>query len=588
MDKNTIIAIVLSTIVIIAGFTIQNTFFPAAPANEIQQSDISKTVKEEKNNFTNLVEDSSKKTLEVISSEKINQEKLKEETYSIETDKVIVNFTNRGGDVISYKIKGKNKTQEDVEMADFITEKNRAFSLILGDSNGIPVDQLFSVKKISNTEIGFFSSFTVKNEDGSESSFTLVKKYTFYPSEYMFDLNIIIDGDSNLKGLQFGQSAYTLKTSPQIGPKWSGKQDNYEYRRFFYLVNGKKKTLNLKTNQTKIITDKSSWSGVAGKYFTLIALSETPIQSVLYSTIGEDQNSSTAQMFLTREPINGNNNTDIWHFYIGPRTEKDLSKYNIANNNPYNLSDTKIDLIVESSGILGPLEVVLKLLMEFFYKLIPNWGVSIILLTILMRAILFPLTKKSSEATLKMQELQPKIQEIQAKYKENSAKMNEEMAKFYKTVGYNPLSGCLPLLIQFPLIFAMYNLFNNYFEFRGALFIPGWIPDLSKGDSIMKLALTIPVIGWQLTNLRLLPIIYVISQLLYGKVTQTPGSAQQNSQMKFMMYGMPLIFFFIFYDAPAGLLIYWIFSNVLTMVQQVIINKLMHSKKESGLKLVKK
>ena len=265
-----------------------------------------------------------------------------------------------------------------------------------------------------------------------------------------------------------------------------------------------------------------------------------------------------------------------------------MSKYNVITNNPYGLSDTKIDQVVESSGILGPLEVVLKMLMEFFYKIIPNWGISIILLTILKRAILFPLTKKSSESTLKMQELQPKIQEIQAKYKDNTAKMNEEMAKFYKTAGYNPLSGCLPLLIQFPLIFAMYNLFNNYFEFRGAMFIPGWIPDLSKGDSIMKLALTVPVVGWQLTHLRLLPIIYVISQLLYGKVTQTPGSAQQNSQMKFMMYGMPLIFFFIFYDAPAGLLIYWIFSNVLTMIQQIVINKVMHRKKESGLKLVKK
>jgi len=196
------------------------------------------------------------------------------------------------------------------------------------------------------------------------------------------------------------------------------------------------------------------------------------------------------------------------------------------------------------------------------------------------------LTKKSSESTLKMQELQPRIQEIQEKYRNNPQKMNEEMGKFYQTAGYNPLSGCLPIIIQFPLIFAMYNLFNNYFEFRGAMFIPGWIPDLSTGDSVFSFPFLIPFLKW--TDLRILPVIYVISQLLFGKVTQTPNANQQNSSMKIMLYGMPLIFFFIFYNAPSGLLLYWTFSNLLTLVQQVLINRMMHRKKASGLKLVKK
>ncbi|MDR1748103.1 MAG: membrane protein insertase YidC, partial [Spirochaetaceae bacterium] len=157
-------------------------------------------------------------------------------------------------------------------------------------------------------------------------------------------------------------------------------------------------------------------------------------------------------------------------------------------------------------------------------------------------------------------------------------------AKLYKEAGANPMSGCLPLLIQFPLIIAMYNLFNNYFEFRGAMFIPGWIPDLSMGDSIYTFGFDIPFLG---NKLRLLPIIYVFSQLIYGKVTQTPGSAQQNSTMKIMMYGMPLFFFFIFYNAPSGLLLYWTFSNFLTMIQQIIINKAMHTgKNEKNVSLI--
>ncbi len=573
MDKNTIFAIVLSTLVIVAGFTIQAKFFPTETAPQAQKTALPSTDTATASNKTTVIsEQTAAAEILLAAGEDAGVETLIEETFVIDTNLATVKFTNRGGDIVSYKLKGHTDRDAGVEMADFVTDKNRAFSLLLGDANGSAVDQLFKVKKISEHSIGFYRSFSVKNQDGTTGTFTLVKQYTFLPDDYMFDLQITVDGDSSFQGLQFGQSAYTLKTSPQIGPKW----------------NVKKKTVNLNAGQTKLVNDKVTWSGVAGKYFTLIALPEAPVQSVVYSAISPDADTSAAQIFLTRAPITANRNTDTWKFYLGPRTEKFLTKYNTVTNNPWKLSDAKIDMIVESSGILGPLEVALKWLMEFFYNIIPNWGVSIIILTVLMRIVLFPLTKKSSESTLKMQELQPKIQEIQAKYKDNSAKMNEEMAKFYQSAGYNPMSGCLPLLIQFPLIFAMYNLFNNYFEFRGAMFIPGWIPDLSQGDSLMLLPFTVPFLGW--TDLRVLPVIYVISQLLFGKVTQTPTSSQQNASMKMMMYGMPIFFFFIFYNAPAGLLIYWTFSNILTLGQQLVINKMMHSKKNrknSGLKLVK-
>jgi YidC/Oxa1 family membrane protein insertase len=190
----------------------------------------------------------------------------------------------------------------------------------------------------------------------------------------------------------------------------------------------------------------------------------------------------------------------------------------------------------------------------------------------LVKIIFFPLTKKGSLATLRMQALSPKIKELQEKYKSNPQKMNAEMAEFYKKEGYNPVSGCLPMLLQIPIFFAMYNLFNNHFDLRGAMFIPHWIPDLSLPESIWNFpaGVKLPLLGW--TALRLLPFIYVGSQLLYGKVTQTPDQ-QGNTQMKMMLYVMPLVFFFILYDVPSGLLIYWIFSNILTLVQQVIINK---------------
>lgn len=180
--------------------------------------------------------------------------------------------------------------------------------------------------------------------------------------------------------------------------------------------------------------------------------------------------------------------------------------------------------------------------------------------------------------TLKMQKLQPELQAIQAKYKDNPQKLQAETAKVYKAAGYNPVSGCLPMVFMFVILFAMFNLFNNYFEFRGAMFIPGWIPDLSVGDSIYTFKFTIPFIG---NELRLLPIIYVVSQLLFGKITQNGGTMTGSSaaQMKIMMYGMPLFFFFIFYNAPSGLLLYWTVSNFVQLIQQLVINGIMNKKK---------
>jgi YidC/Oxa1 family membrane protein insertase len=124
----------------------------------------------------------------------------------------------------------------------------------------------------------------------------------------------------------------------------------------------------------------------------------------------------------------------------------------------------------------------------------------------------------------------------------------------------------------------MYNLFNNHFDLRGALFIPGWIPDLSLPETIWNFSpFKIPLLNW--SDIRLLPFIYLVSQLLYGKVTQTPDQ-QGNSQMKMMLYAMPIMFFFILYNVPSGLLLYWIMSNLLTLVQQLIINEYLAQKKK--------
>ena len=464
-----------------------------------------------------------------------------------------------------------------------LTDRNRAFSIALGGAQASALNQFFNVKEetVNGKQIvGFFKTISIKNQDGSISSFTLAKRYTFLPDDYMFELAVTVSGDADMKGLNFDNAGYTLRTMPQIGPDWDAKADRYEYRNFFSYIGGKKKDTALKANQTKLITDSVPWAGISGKYFSLIVIPSVPAQQILYSAAQPNADTvQDGQLFFSRPVITGNKVTDVYRIYLGPCSENILSTYNIPSKNNYNYDNLRIDTVAVSSGIWRPLEILLKWLLQFFYKLIPNWGVSIILVTILIKAIFFPLTKKSSESTQQMQKMQPKIQELQAKYKGKPQKLNEEMAKLYKEAGYNPLSGCLPLLIQLPILFAMYRLFNNYFEFRGAMFIPHWIPDLSVGDSILQFPSPIPFLGW--TDLRILPIVYVISQMVFGKITQTPTSdQQQNSTMKIMLYGMPLFFFFMFYNAPSGLLLYWTCTNFLMLVQQMIIKAMMKQKKE--------
>ena len=568
MEKNTLIAIVLSTIVLITFTVLQTVVFPPKPVEEV-------VVEQEIPLSTEIAENEgvSSGTLAMAYSD--DEESLQEEEIVILTNKAKITLSNRGGDVIGYELLEHRDGESGVDMADNVSAQNRAFSIAFGGAENGIIQDLFYVKKIDDYTVGFYKTF---QDSRSGGKYILAKQYTFKPDDYLFRLDVTVEGSDGMNRLSFGDAAYTIRTSPQIGPFYNAKSNRYENRTFMSFDGSKKKKQILKADETKLYENEFTWTGVGGKYFEILGIPVQPetMLDVLYSTKVEVDDYANAQVMLTRKAIMESSTQDSYYFYVGPRTEKNLKIYNNAQDNAWGLSNLKLNESLESTGILSWLESILKWCMELIYKIIPNWGVSIIILTILIKILLFPLTKKSSMGTLKMQELQPKIQEIQEKYKEQPDKLNMEMSKLYKESGYNPLSGCLPLLLQFPLIFAMYNLFNNYFEFRGAMFIPGWIPDLSIGD-IVPLPGNLPILGSQM---HLLPIIYLASQLLFGKITQSSAAAGgNNTQMKIMMYGMPIMFFFIFYNAPAGLLLYWTVSNILQLFQQMIINRMMKAKR---------
>uniref|UniRef100_UPI000AC5C528 YidC/Oxa1 family insertase periplasmic-domain containing protein n=1 Tax=Treponema endosymbiont of Eucomonympha sp. TaxID=1580831 RepID=UPI000AC5C528 len=503
------------------------------------------------------------------------------------------------GDVVSYKLLDHKDGGEGIEMADNVSTSNRAFALSFGRADAI-IDELFSAKQNGNDSIAFTKRFAVKNANSIETPFLLTKQYTFIPDDYVFRLDISITSAAD--EISLGDSAaYTLRTSPQIGPHYDPK-NRYDIRTFMSFNGQKKKKDFVSAGQVKGYDNTSrlkrlfsfgkqleldnayTWTGIGGKYFALLVVptKTTPTQGVIYSAKIDAGDYPNAQLFIPRVPTRAKNIADSYHIYVGPLTEKTLKVYNNAESNAWKLSELRLNESLSSSGVLAWLETILKWCMGIIYKGIPNWGASIIVMTFLIKAALYPLTRKSSMSALKMQEIQPKMQEIQARYKDNPQKLNMELSKFYKATGYNPVSGCFPLLIQFPIIIAMYNLFNNYFEFRGSMFIPGWIPDLSIADTVYTFGFWIPFgIGNQL---HLLPIIYVASQLLTGKLTQTAGSGENVTQKNMMVYGMPLIFFFIFYNAPSGLLIYWTTSNILQLSQQLIINKMMKKQQKARVK----
>ncbi|MCL2761974.1 MAG: membrane protein insertase YidC [Treponema sp.] len=571
MEKRTLLAIVLSMLVLLVFYTMQGIFFPPAvqapKTDSPSQIDMSQPVPPVETAPPNEVMPPVDIAIvpDIPNDLDADSGPALEQRVTIETELLTVVLSNAGGNVVSWKLRQHRDKDDFVEMVLSGNREAHAFTIAFGGLNAQPLTSLFYVNRISEYMVEFYRDFSIPNGGGQ---FRLTKRYDFRPHDYMFELTVSLDGGHTVQGFNFGGSAYTLSYGPQMGPRFEKIDGRYEYRMYSTFINGKYRKE--KANDSNIITSPK-WAAVSGKYFTCIAIPLLAHYEVNFSEKAEAGLPSASRLNIIRPPINIPRNADVYRFYLGPKNQDILHTYNNGNNG-FGLTDMQLLEVANSRGILSPLEKLLKWLLLAFYKLVPNYGVAIILLTLLVKIVFFPLTKKGSEATLRMQAVAPKIKELQEKYKDNRQKLNTEMAELYKKEGYNPLSGCLPMLLQLPIFFAMYGLFNNHFDLRGAMFIPGWIPDLSMPESIWNFpeGAKLPILGW--TALRLLPFIYVGSQLLYGKVTQTPDQ-QANAQMKMMLYVMPIVFFFILYDMPSGLLLYWIISNVLTMVQQMAINK---------------
>jgi YidC/Oxa1 family membrane protein insertase len=282
------------------------------------------------------------------------------------------------------------------------------------------------------------------------------------------------------------------------------------------------------------------WAAYEDNYF--VALFVLPAQKGQAAFIKETAGQAPAFFVYVTEPRRA---------YIGPKETEALKAFG---------NDAKK---VISFGMFGSIAEILLVVVRFFYKLVPNWGIAIILLTFVIKIIFFPLTYSSTKSMVKMADLQPKVKAIRAKYKKSKSDiaqrrlMNEEMMKLYKEHGVNPAGGCLPMLIQLPVFWGVFRMLVVSIEFRHAPFAL-WITDLSVKDP-----------------LYVTPILMGITQFISQKMTPTSADPSQAK----MMLIMPFVMTIFFMNFQSGLVLYWLTTNVLQIGQQALINRMMHRKK---------
>lgn len=307
----------------------------------------------------------------------------------------------------------------------------------------------------------------------------------------------------------------------------------------------------------------AGWIAVKSQYFTMVLSPVSNVTGVTYGTVDLSPTNrlpvvrgviATADVPVTRGA--GGSASCAFSWYAGP---KDYNRLAALGKHQEELMDfgTPMDFY---SGLFG---IMLLHSLNFFYGIIPNYGVAIILVTIALKIIFWPIQAKSIQSMKAMQKFQPLMTKLREKYKDDPQKLNTEMMKLYKEHKINPFSGCLPMLVQLPVLIAFYRVLLNAIALRGASFL--WIHDLSQPDTIWShtLAFSLPLIGNQLA-LNPLPLAMTAGTFFQQKLTPTGGDPQQQKMLMFM----PIMMLFFFYRLASGLTLYYTLQQALSVLQQ--------------------
>lgn len=408
-------------------------------------------------------------------------------------------------------------------------------ALFTADYQQERLDVTSGVKKLSFTWV----------DDGGR---IIEKTYAFDPASYLIGLDITVKNGSDRI---INDNMVLSITKHQNGKKKAG----YGFEGPSGFIDGDKVEVKTKKIEDKnLYPGKIKWIAIEGRYFMTSIIPKAENDGSMKLALNDDllENRIVSPRSLI-EP--GNQKTFEYLLFIGPKSMDLLGRLGYDLNKALNF------------GFFDILAKPCLWFMNKIYGVIPNYGFAIILLTIFTKVLLWPLGSKSYKSMAEMKKLQPLMTELREKHKGNKQQMNKELMALYKTYKVNPMGGCLPMVLQIPVFFALYRMLYQAIELRHAPFL-WWINDLSAPDRLFSFDFSIPFMEPPY-GIPVLTIIMGATMLLQQKMSPPPGDPAQAKMMMFM----PLIFTFIFINFSAGLVLYWMINNILSIGQQYYIQK---------------
>ena len=601
--KRMVIAIGLSAIILFIYMFYQSRFI--RPNTTSQNRDANTNIAL---NQTNDNEENINITLNTSSMQKINYSEtnninnLNNEIQILENEYVIAKLRN--GALYSYELKNyykqdipKNATNEIVDMVGQIYNEIYPFTLTfqnLSNSIAVPENLNYNAIETNNETINYIAEAVIEN-----IPVRIKKSFAFGENPYQLKNSVTIEniGDKNLSIYY----SYFLGTG--IGPYRTDKNSVREdATKAQYLIkgNGKSKILltgdivkeniisrlfgsrGSKTNAMRynIYEGEDKWVALNNRYFAVISSppqSNTTFETMTFSrpTTNEYRNDFHLANLLTKHNINaGSSITDNYSIYMGPKVRGLFAKYYLEESYESIFQESFLGLN------LRPLTYILDIMLNRLYNITKNYAWAIILFTLLFKIVTYPLNHASYKSMRRMQLVNPKIERIREQYKDNPEKLNAEIMAIYKKEKINPLGGCLPMLLPFPLLIAFFYLMQSMVELRNTPFL--WITDLSSPDKLFVFPVGVPILGG--LNFNLFPILMAITSYLSMKIQPSSSAGTSGSaatQMKMMSTIFPLMMLVLFYNFASGLALYWTAQNVFGVAQQFITAKLLNKNKDN-------
>lgn len=516
----------------------------------------------------------------------VEAQKLNQETTTFENEVVRITVANRGGQVVSAELKEHNTF--DGKPVYLVKDGNSEFNIKFqtNDNRNIETKDLMFIPELK--EVGDSQKLMMRAKT-SESEY-LEFAYTLKPNDYMLDFTLRSQGLNNVINSNKADLTWDLKAFRRA------KSISYEnrYTEIVFQYEDGKDDYTGQGDEASEEANKIDWFAFKQHFFTTILLTDNSFEKGKFTSYNlvEDEQVDTlyTKRFVADIPLKLNNNefSENMNLYFGPADYQLLETYK-----------KNLDEIVPTGwGIFGWInKYVFIPLFGFLSSTLGNYGLAIIVMTIMVRIVLSPVTYKSYLSQAKMKVLRPEINEINKKYEDNAMKKQQETMKLYSKTGVSPLAGCIPALLQIPVFYALFQFFPSAFDLRQKSFL--WAEDLSSYDVIFEWDANIPLISWIYGNhVSLFPILASIAIFIY--MTMTTGQNMQQAQqpgmpnMKFIMYLSPLFMLVFFNNYASGLSLYYFISNLITIgimlvIKHVIVDeKKIHAKIEQKKKKPKK